>query len=321
MPSATIAGLTLVLGRQCRLAGAVPARRPIHPGGVGSTSMNPNSSRALTFRALGRARAAAFRVALAATLALASLAAYADDEATRLAQAVHDRPVGRDVTTISRMELVEKGRAPRVRELVTYRQVRANGETAYLLRFLGPEDIAGTGLLSVDKADGANDQWLYLPALDRVRRVAGDRKGGRFVGSELYFEDLQERQPTLDRHRLLGRETLDGVACDVLESVPVDPANSVYRRRVSWVDPQTLLVLRIDYFEKDATTPSKRWLLVDKKKIQGYWTVTDSRMIDLDSGRETRMVVEAAKYDRRLPARLFTSQALADERLEADHRP
>lgn len=283
--------------------------------------MNPNCFRAPAFRALGRARAAAFRAVLAATLAVAWLVAHADDEATRLAQAVHARPAGRDVTTLSRMELVEKGRAPRARELVTYRQVRPNGETAYLLRFLGPEDIAGTGLLSVDKADGANDQWLYLPALDRVRRVAGDRKGGRFVGSELYFEDLQERQPTLDRHRLLGRETLDGVVCEVLESVPVDPANSVYRRRVSWVDPQTLLVLRVDYFEKDPATPSKRWLLVDKKKIQGYWTVTDSRMIDLDSGRVTRLVVETAKYDRRLPARLFTPQALADERLEADHRP
>ncbi len=259
---------------------------------------------------------------LCMSLLLAAAAAVASaDDASSLAQAVHDRPAGRDATTLSRMELVEKGRTPRVRELVTYRQVRANGETAYLLRFLGPEEIAGTGLLSIDKADGANDQWLYLPALDRVRRVAGDRKGGRFVGSELTFEDLQERQPALDRHRLLGRETIDGVACEVLESVPVEPANSTYRRRVSWVDPQTLLVLRVDYFEKDAATPSKRWLLADKKQIQGYWTVTDSRMIDLQSGRETRMVVEVAKYDRRLPARLFTSQALADERLESDHRP
>jgi len=272
---------------------------------------------------IGAIRAVPARIALAAltvALSVAAAAARADD-AARLAQAVHERPAGRDVSTLSRMELLENGRAARVRELVTYRQARPNGETAYQLRFLGPEDIAGTGLLSVDKADGANDQWLYLPALDRVRRVAGDRKGGRFVGSELYFEDLQERKPSLDRHRLLGRETIDGVVCDVLESVPIEPGNSVYRRRVSWVDPQTLLVLRVDYFEKDAATPSKRWLLVDKKKIQGYWTVTDSRMIDLGSGRETRMVVEVAKYDRRLPSRLFTPQALADERLESEHRP
>ncbi len=243
------------------------------------------------------------------------------DEALDLAKAVHARPAGRDVTLVSRMELIEKGRNPRVRELVTYRLDRGREESAHLIRFVGPDDIAGTGLLSLNKSDGTVDQWLYLPDLDRVRRISGDRKGGRFVGSELYFEDLQERQPALDRHRLVGREAIDGVACEVLESVPVDPANSVYRKRLSWIDPQTALVLRMDYYEKNDASPTKRWLLAERKRIQGYWTVTDSRMIDLASGRETRLVVETAKYDRKLPERLFTSQALADERLESDFRP
>ena len=243
------------------------------------------------------------------------------DEALALAQAVHGRATGRDVTTVSRMELVDKGRTPRVRDIVTYRLDRGGGETVYLIRFLAPTDIAGTGLLSVNKADGSTDQWLYLPELDRVRRVAADRKGGRFVGSELYFEDLQERKPALDRHRLLGKETVAGVACEVLESAPIDASTSVYRRRISWVDAQTAMVLRVDYFEKDDTTPTKRWLLDERKQIQRYWTVTDSRMIDLASGRETRLVVEKALYDRKLPARLFTQQALADERFESEYRP
>ena len=83
------------------------------------------------------------------------------------------------------MVLTGKGHAPRIRELVGYRLERPRGETANLIRFLGPEDIAGTGLLSIDKADGNSEQWLYLPAPDRVRRISSDRKGGRFVGSEL----------------------------------------------------------------------------------------------------------------------------------------
>jgi hypothetical protein len=243
------------------------------------------------------------------------------DDAMRLSMAVHGRSSGADLTTASRMTLTEKSRAPRLRELVTYRLDRGNGETVYLLRFLAPDDIAGTGLLSINKADGSNDQSLYLPALDRVRRIAGDRKGGRFVGSDLYYEDLQERKPSLDRHRIVGQETVDGVPCQVLESVPLDASSSVYRKRLSWVDPATAMVLRVDYFEKDDTTPTKRWLLLERRKVQNYWTVTDSRMVDLTTGHETRMTVEVAKYDRRLPPRLFTPQALADERLEADHRP
>ena len=151
--------------------------------------------------------------------------------------------------------------------------------------------------------------------------VAGDRQGGRLVGADLCYEDLQERKPALDRHRLLGKETVNGAACDVLESAPIEPTGSVYRRRVSWVDPETAMVMRMDYFEKDDTTPSKRWLLGARKKVQTYWTVTDSVMTDLASSHQTRMVVEEAKYDRKLPPRLFTSRTLADERYEAEFRP
>lgn len=243
------------------------------------------------------------------------------DEGLALARKVYDRPDGRDLTTLSRMVLTEKDRAPRIRELVTYRLDSGKGETANLIRFLDPEDIAGTGLLSVDKADGSTDQWLYLPALDRVRRISSDRKGGRFVGSDLYYEDLQSRDPDEDRHRLLGSQTENGVLCQVLESVPVDRTNSVYRKRISWIDPTTLLIQRVDYFEKDNRTPGKRWLLRSKKRIDGYWTVTDSRVIDLRSGHETRLVIDVALYDQKLPARLFTTQALADENLESEYRP
>lgn len=245
----------------------------------------------------------------------------AADEATALVQRVHDRPKGRDLTVSSRMELVEKGRPPRVREMVSYRLERGRGETLNLVRFLAPKDIAGTGLLSVDKADGSNEQSLYLPALDRVRRIAGDRKGGRFVGSDLYYEDLRERRPNADRHRLVGKESLAGVACDVIESAPVEAAESVYIKRVSWIDPALAMVQRVDFFEKDEQQPSKRWLLMARKQIQGYWTVTESRLSDLSSGHETRIQVLQALFDRKLPAKLFTAQALADENIESEFRP
>lgn len=251
---------------------------------------------------------------------LLGFSALADDGLV-LARKVYDRPDGRDLTTLSRMVLTEKGRAPRIREVVTYRMDTGRNEISNLIRFLDPEDIAGTGLLSIDKAEGDADQWLYLPALDRVRRISGSRKGGRFVGSDLYYEDLQTRSPDKDRHRLLGRQTENAILCDVLESIPVDEDNSVYRKRITWIDPQTLLPQRVDYFEKDDANPSKRWLLRSKKRVQGYWTVTDSRMIDLDSGHETRMVIDVALYDQRLPTRLFTTQALADESLESEYRP
>lgn len=243
------------------------------------------------------------------------------DEGSALAQAVSDRPVGANVSTRTQMDLTEKGRPARRRELVTYRMPKGRGASVSLIRFLEPQDVAGTGLLSITNTDGSNEQSLYLPALDRVRRISGDRKGGRFAGSDLYYEDLQERQPSKDRHRILGRETVAGITFDVLESSPIDPADSVYKKRVSWIDPQTMLVHRVDYFERDEVQPNKRFELLASKRIQGYWTVTDSRVTDLGSGHTTRMVVDTVKYDRKLPAHLFSSKALADESLESEFRP
>ena len=111
------------------------------------------------------------------------------------------------------------------------------------------------------------------------------------------------------------------MGCEVIESVPVDASNSVYKRRLLWIDPQLSLVMRIDYFEKDEGKPTKRWVLLNKQRIQGYWSPVDSKTIDLLTGNETRMVALTIKFDRKLPSKLFTTRALSDETIEANFRP
>ncbi|MBP6726463.1 MAG: outer membrane lipoprotein-sorting protein [Thauera sp.] len=261
--------------------------------------------------------------ALAVTTAgvLMTSTAQADDPGLALAQRVYDRADGQDATSAVTMSLTEEGRSPRVRSMVLYRLSGEGGEVSTLIRFTEPADIAGTGLLTLDAADGESNQWIYLPAMQRVRRVDSNRKGGRFVNSDYYFEDLRDRKPTMDTHRLIGQETIAGVACEVLDSVPVEAGNSVYLRRVSWIDPVSLLPLRVDFFEKDAEQPSKRLEVVVRDQVQGYWTVMDSTLSDLRSGHRTRLVVERIAYDRGLPTRLFSSKALEDERGEKEFRP
>ena len=192
---------------------------------------------------------------------------------------------------------------------------------ASAIRFAEPGDIRGTGLLTVDRADGESSQWIYLPALQRVQRIDAARKGGRFVNSDYYYEDLRDRKFSRDSNRILGREPLDGANCMLLESVPVEVGDSVYTKRLVWVESGTLLPLRIDFFEKRQSQPAKRWLATRREQIQGYWTVMDSTLTDLENGHQTRLRVDKIVYDRRLPAHLFSPQALEDERAEAAFRP
>ena len=264
----------------------------------------------------------------------------AAEDGLALAQRVHARADGQDVSSAVTMSLGEEGKQPRVRKMVVYRsngekgekaekgknsESSERGDVATLIRFTAPADIDGTGLLTLDAADGATNQWIYLPAMQRVRRVDSNRQGGRFVNSDYYFEDLRDRKPSADTHRITGRETLSlGVGdtvCEVLESVPVQADNSVYLKRVAWIEPKSLLPLRLDFFERQADQPSKRLLVTRREQVQGYWTVMDSTLTDLQTGHQTRLAVEKVLYDRQLPASLFTSRALAEERQEREFRP
>lgn len=246
---------------------------------------------------------------------------FADDAGAKLAQRVYDRPDGDDATSAVTMSLTEEGRSPRVRNLILYRLSAATGDVSTFIRFTDPADIEGTGLLTLDAADGMSNQWIYLPAMQRVRRVDSNRKGGRFVNSDYYYEDLRDRKPAMDVHKVVGRERIGKVDCEVLESIPVEAGNSVYVRRLSWIDPASLLPMRVDFFEKDMEKPTKR-LLVDKhEQVRAYWTVMDSTLTDLGSGHQTRLTVNRILYDRGLPTKLFSAKALEEERTEKEFRP
>lgn len=261
------------------------------------------------------------RHALLAMLLVFSSGVHADEAGAQLAQKVFERSDGKDSTSQLTMTLTEAGRNPRVRKMISYQMRHKPGELAVLTRFTDPTDIAGTGLLTLDHINADTDQWIYLPALDRVRRISASRKGGRFVNSEIYYEDLRERKPSQDQHRITGREVVSGITCEVLESIPVEASNSVYLKRVSWIDPITLLPLQINFYEKNLSEPTKRVQVKKHSKVQGYWTIQDSVVTELSSGNQTRLTVAKIVYDRRLPTKLFSTQALEDESLEEEYRP
>ena len=260
-------------------------------------------------------------VTLAGMLCGLPAATLADEAGTALAQKVYNRPDGRDALSESTMTLTSKGHKPRYRTLYTYRLDTDDGETRSLIRFSKPADIADTGMLTLDRPGQASSQWVYLPALDRARRIASSRKGGNFVGSELYYEDLQKRDVDDDRHRILGKGKAGKIVTIKLESIPVDQDNSVYSKRISWIHEKTLIPLQIEYFKGGRDQPAKRLKVKKIKKMQGYWTVLDSTMTDLKSGKKTRMATKTIQYDQNLPDKLFSRQALSDTKHEKAYRP
>ena len=269
-------------------------------------------------------------VPLVAVIVLSMLQFHANAAGTRsgsdpaaldLAKQVYHRENGEDMSSQVQMVLADKGGAPRTRLLYSYAKDKGESERWTLMRFIEPADIDGTGLLTKDYPGDESDQWLYLPALGRVRVISSSRKGGRFVGSDFFYEDLRDREVEMDLHHLEGTGKIGNIVCDLLVSTPKDPSNSVYSKRVRWIHRKTLVPLRVDFYQKGSQKPVKRMIARKLKRIQGYWTVLDSTMYDLKSGHQTKLAIRTIKYDQGLPDSLFTKQGLSDAIRELRYRP
>jgi len=240
---------------------------------------------------------------------------------TQLAQRLYDRPVGDDLSSYVVMRLKKKGKKTRQRLLYSYAKEKGGAERWSLMRFIEPKDINRTGLMTLDHPGDKSDQWLYLPALDKVRRISSSRKGGRFVGSDFYYEDLKDREVDMDHHFYKGQSKVGKIKCSVLVSTPRESSNSVYSKKVSCIHPKILIPLRVDLYKKGRSKPVKRLRARKIKKVQGYWTILDSTMYDLKTGHQTQLFTKRIKYNQNLPDALFTQQALSDDSKERAYRP
>jgi len=259
-------------------------------------------------------------VAIGLLLGLGPALAAAEMDGADLAQQVYDRPDGDDLVTQGTMVLTGDRRRERTRNLYEFRLDGDDDESWHLIRFTSPANVANTGMLTHNRPDGSSEQRLYLPAADRVRRISSDNQAGSFVQSDLYYEDLETRKPDQDEHHLLGEEEYHGTPVKLLESTPAEGEDSAYSRRLRWVDPETLLDLRVDFY-RGGDDPEKRLEVQAIERIQGYWTVTRSTMTNLQEGTQTVIEIEKAIYDQGLPTDLFTSRALSNPDRDAGFRP
>jgi hypothetical protein len=241
--------------------------------------------------------------------------AWSSDEGMELATKVYNRPAGKDARSEVTMILKGNKRQERVRKLITYKLDKGGGERWNMMRFTEPADVKNTALLTKDHPGDESDQWIYLPALDRVRIISSNRKGGKFVGSDFTYEDLRDREPDMDIHSIEGKEKVGGIECIKLVSIPVEKSNSIYTKRISWIHEKSLTPLQVELFQRGKSEPVKRLKARKLKKIQGIWTILESTMYDLKKGDLTLLATSKVEYDIGVSEDLFSKRGLSDETL------
>lgn len=229
-------------------------------------------------------------------------------DGTELAQWIYDRDNGRDALATIEMVLTSRSGNERVRRFES-RMVRHDGLQDSLIRFTYPTDIEGTAFLTLERPGDDAEQFLYLPALRRVRRIVAKQKGKSFVNSDLYYQDLERRSPDQDHHRLLGEATVDGRRCWILESTPKEKESSAYGKSVAWIDQATLLPVQGESYDRKLRK-SKTSRIHRMEQVEGIWTSMESEVTTLNQQHTTHLRTETVDYNVDLQASDFNTRAL-----------
>lgn len=264
----------------------------------------------------------AARLTLGAGMALAmALAASAQelsdaDEIVRRAN-LASYYAGVDGRSEARMIIRDaQGREQRRQFTVLRRNIEAGGDQEFLVVFSQPSDVRDTAYLVRKHAGADDDRWLYLPGLDLVRRIsAGDRRTS-FVGAHYFYEDVSGRSPGEDRHSFLGTDDDHYL----LEHRPRDPATVEFTSYRTWIDQQTFLPMKIEY-ENAVGEIYRRVEVLQVEQIEGYPTVTLSRVSDLAGGGQTDMQFRYIDYDLGLDEEVFTERSLRNPPRQWLQRP
>ncbi len=217
-----------------------------------------------------------------------------------------------DETREAKMTLINKNGTTRERKIVTWMK-RKDADNDYVLsRFVSPGDVAGTGLLAEEFSDRDDDQFLYLPALKRTRRISSSDKSDSFMGTDFSFEDMESFEEKDWDHKKLGEETLDGRKVWVVESRPKSEKKikeSAYSKLVSKVDLERNLTLVSDYFNKK-DEHIKTFKGLNPKEYGGLWRFDRIEMRTLKDGHTTVIEYSDTKLNTGLEVSRFTKREL-----------
>ncbi len=195
----------------------------------------------------------------------------------------------------------------RMRQLTL--EVEDDGDKSIMV-FDRPRDLKGTAILTHTHKVDSDDQWLYLPALKRVKRLSSADKSGPFMGSEFAYEDLSSTEVEKYRYRFLHDEVVNGEPMFVVERIPVD-RKSGYSRQVTWIDKAEYRLRRVDYYDRKGDLLKTMDLLDYQQHLGRYWRAGEMVMTNHQTGRSTALLFQNFRFRVGLTDRHFTRGALS----------
>jgi len=259
------------------------------------------------------------RVAALSIMTVCALYAGAQEnlpEGRELARQLSELDEGQTLARKITFELVDRQGKKRTQETRSFRKYFGD-EKRSLIFFTSPKNIEGTAFLTYDYADPAkaDDQWLYLPATRKARRISASDRGDYFLGTDLSYDDMKhESDFTLEDYnwKTLSTEDVDGHKCYVLEAVPVAPetAEALGYGKVHFiVDQQNKMKRKAEFWDPNGQ-PLKTILFQDIRQVSGIWTIHKISAENIQNGHKTTLTFEDVKFNEEIADQMFTEQSL-----------
>lgn len=241
-----------------------------------------------------------------------ALAETPQEKGRAIAEEMDSRDLGwSDSTTTLTMTLANRQGQSSVRELrLRALEVQEDGlGDMSLVVFDRPRDVAGTAFLSHTKITDPDDQWLYLPALKRVKRISSANKSGPFMGSEFAYEDLASQEVNKYEYEWLRDEACGEMTCFVIVRAPIYE-NSGYTRQVVWVDSQEYRPMKIDFYDRKKSLLKTLDFAGYQQYLGRYWRAGEMNMVNHQTGKSTVLNFTDYKFQTGLAGNDFTSSKL-----------
>lgn len=167
-------------------------------------------------------------------------------------------------------------------------ELTADGDKS-LIVFESPRDVKGTSTLTFTHKEGPDDQWLYLPAIKRVKRISSNNKSGPFMGSEFAYEDLSSQEVEKYNYKYIKQEAINGIQAHMVERYPLDP-KSGYTKQVVWWNADNYRLEKINFYDRKnallkTLTYDQYTLYLDK-----HWRAQEMSMVNHQSEKSTKLV-------------------------------
>ncbi|VAW94844.1 Outer membrane lipoprotein-sorting protein [hydrothermal vent metagenome] len=187
-------------------------------------------------------------------------------------------------------------------------EVTGDGDKT-LVVFDNPRDVKGTAFLTWSHSLKSDDQWLFLPALKRVKRISSSNKSGPFMGSEFAYEDISSNEVDKYTYKYIKNEKINDRDAFVIERYP-QYKHTGYTKMVTWVDTVMYQPIKIDFYDLKNSLLKTLTYHGYKQYLNKYWRPDQMKVVNHQTGKSTVLNWEKYEFNTGLKSRDFDRNSL-----------